>query len=523
MKEVDITRVVRRHLLFVACVTCVTAWFSYVYFHNDEHFQIIEFVRAKRGDIPSKYLPWEHAARMRPWLQPFLYWCVSRVLAVFGVTDIFDLAFAFRLLTGLANVGALALFLRTTVPWMPTPEEKLTHVRVATLAGFLPYLFVRTSSESASMALVTAGFALLLEDGAPSSGGWSVPALKRPLRAICTGLAFGLAFEMRFQTAFLIAGVGLWLVVVARAGARSCAVLTLGVLLALGLGALADRWGYGEWVFPAWRYLRVNIFEGAAEGYGTDPPFAYLWLLLGNVFMPAVAVLLGLAILAWLRCPRHPVTWATLPFFAVHNVIAHKEERFVFPIAVLSTALVTMAIGPSFRGTARGTTFVTRLLEPIATRLWRLRSAWPAKVLAATSFAGMALLAFFPLGWNQHARFMRYVHDRFGDEIVATALPDIDLTLPAFHPRAWGVVSASPEEIAHQIEAGTARRWLIADSAVLRTGTTVDDHAVLVYSELPGFRYPRVKATLVPWVDAYNDHAPARMRRLRFRSLYEIR
>ncbi|MFO0741266.1 MAG: hypothetical protein U0270_35550 [Labilithrix sp.] len=508
MEDVEVARIVRRHLLVVAAVTCVTAYFSYVFFHNDEHFQIIEFVRSKRGDIAPVFLPWEHAAHMRPWLQPLFYWVISRVLAAVGIEDIFQLGFAFRLVTGLANLGALALFLRTTMPWMRSDAEKLAHVRVATLTGFFPYLFVRTSSESASMALATAGFALLLEGAAAEERTWSVPSLARTSRALLVGLLFGLAFEMRYQSAFLLAGIAAWLVLVARAPLRAHAWLLAGFALAIATGALADRWGYGQWVFPPWHYVRVNLIEGAAKEYGTDPPLAYFWLLPGNVFFPTVVAFIVLACLAWLRCPRHPVTWATLPFFAIHNLIAHKEERFLFPIAVLSTALVTMAAGPSF---AREGWTVRA-----ARALWPLRERWPAKVLAATSFAGMALLAFYPLGWNQHARFMKFVHDRFGDELVAAALPDVDVTLPAYHPRIYDVINEKPEETARRLEAGTARRWLIADDPVLRTGTIVDTRAVVVFSELPRFADPS-------WVDAYNARAPAALRRLRFRTLYELR
>lgn len=512
-------RLVRRHLAVTLAVTCVTSWFSYAFFHTDEYFQVIELTRSKLGQVPPNLLPWEHAQHMRPWLQPFLYWLVARSLATLGVHDIFVLAFVFRLLTGLANVGALALFVRTTLPWMKTPEERRLHVRVATLLGFLPYLFVRTSSESGSMAALTAAFALLLEGARPAGDAgrpWAVPALARPRRSLLAGLLLGVAFEMRFQTAFIALGIVAWLWLMGRAG-RALVPVVLGGALALAVGALADRWGYGVWTFPALTYFQANIVEGAAALFGSDPPFAYLWMLPANVFLPVVLAMIVLAVMAWLRCPRHPITWATMPFFVIHNLIAHKEERFLFPMAILSTALVTMAIGPSF-APASG---VGRRVTAIATWAWKRRGAWPGKLLACASVVVMALLAFVPLGWHHHVRFERAVHDTVGDELHATALPEVDLSLPAFHPRVYDVDKADPDEIVRRIEAGTARTWLITNRSTL-AGTSLDGRATLVYSEVPFFRDPALMAKVVPLIDAYNARAPEPLRKLRYRSLYRL-
>jgi phosphatidylinositol glycan class B len=509
---------VRAHLVAILVVTCITAWFSYAYFHNDEYFQVLELTRKKLDPAAVPALPWEHTARIRPWLQPFAYWLLARGVALASVHDVFALAFVDRLLTGLVNVGALALFLRTTLPWLRNDEEKRLHVRVVTLAGFLPYLFVRTSSESASMAAITAGWSLLFEGALPVSTGsrtWRVPALERPLGAAAIGMLFGVAFEIRFHTAFMALGALAW--VVAFAGSqerRGLAWLTSGAVVALALGALVDRWGYGEWTFPAWSYFRANVLEGAAAFFGTEPPFAFFWMLPANVFFPVVVAFLLLAILAWLRCPRHPLTWTTLPFFVVHNLISHKEERFLFPMAILSTAFVAMALGPSKAGTIA-------VVERVARWGWAHRRGWAARVLGGWSLAMMALLALVPIGWNHSVRFTRQLRDRFGDEVHATVLPEVELDLPPFHPRVWDVDKADLDELGRRIDKGTARRWLIAAHPVMHE-PVLDRSARLVYSELPFYDEPARFERLLGWVDAYNKAAPPPLRRLHYRTLYEI-
>lgn len=464
----------KRHLLAVLAITLVTAWFSYAYFHLDEYFQILELTRSKLvpEDVPA--LPWEHAERMRSFMQPFVYWLLGRAL---GIRDVFALAFAARFVTGLANVAALALFLRTTLPWF-LPDERAVHLRVATLAGFLPYLFVRTSSESASMAALTAGWALVLEGTPPDT--WTVPGR----RLLAAGLLFGLAFELRFQTAFATLGIVVWLVRVGGLPVLRLGRVALGGALAVLGGALVDRWGYGTWAFPPVSYFRANLVDGVAGIFGTDPPLAYFWLLPANVFAPVLLVLLALAVVAWVREPRHPLTWATLPLFLVHNVVPHKEERFVFPLAILATGLVTLAIRPGGK---------------LGDRLWRRRWSWPVKVLAAFNFAPMLLLAFVPIGWNHNVRFAHFVHGIAKEEFHATATPEVELGLPPFHPRVWDVQKSDR-----------------------RTGYVITDRpdldGELLYSELPGDA--PMRARLLRWVDAYNARARPPLRVLRFRSLY---
>jgi GPI mannosyltransferase 3 len=477
----------RRHLAVTLLVTCVTAWFSIGYFAIDEYFQVLEPVRFALGQSESFTLPWEVREHLRPMLQPFLYFAIAKV---FGLRDPFVLGFACRLATGLACVGALALYVRTTLPWLSNDDEKRLHLRVATLAGFLPYLFVRTSSETLSLAAVTAAFALLLEGSAPPT--FTVVAPAR--RLFIAGLLFGIAFEARYHTAFVTLAMLAWMRFVARAPWRSLAMVSGGGIAALVLGALADRWGYGEWTFPAWLYFKANILEGAAAYFGSEPPFAFFWMLPANVFFPIVVVLLALAVIAWWRERRHPLTWATLPFFLAHNLIGHKEERFVFPIALLATGLVTLALRSS-------------------PRLWSLRNGRTAKALAVVSCALMLLLAFYPLGWNHHVRFTRAVHDRVGDEFHAHALPDFELGLPAYHGRVYDVEKSDAQTIARRIGEGTAKPWLVTDLPVLPP--ELEGKATLVWSELPSFADPS-------WVIAYNARAKAPLRRLEYRSLWKI-
>jgi phosphatidylinositol glycan class B len=474
--------VTRAYLLLSLAIVCVTAVFSYAYFHIDENFQILEWVWWKLGLTEKWTLPWEHTMRMRPWMQVYFYYGIAKAL---GIRDTFRLAFVFRLVTGLASWGALVLFVKTTLPWLEDDRERRLHLRVATLLGFLPYLFVRTSSETFAMAAFTAAWAIVLY-GATSKP-WKVsPSIAR---LAISGALIGIAFEARFQSAILSLGLLAWLVIVGRVRAR-IVVMILPALAVVGLGVLVDRWGYGEWTFPAWTYLKANLFEGAAAMFGSEPPFAYLWLTPANLFFPVVIALFVMMVVAWIRNPRHPVTWATLPFFLVHNLLSHKEERFLFPMAILATAFVTMS----------------RIRRPRIV-------GWG---LAVWSTAFMWLLAAWPIGWHHHVRFQKYVHDAMNGELRTYALPEYDLGLPAFHGRVYDIEKASPEDIAKKLESGGAREWLVADTPRLHTGVAgLDGRATLVWSEEPF-------AGAYELAQRYDAIAKPPLRPLRFRSLYRL-
>ncbi len=150
-------RELRRSLLILAAVTIVTAWFSNTFYFPDEHYQVLEFMGFKLGITPASELPWEFAARIRPWFQPLVYFLIAAPLRALGMADMFTIVFVLRLLTGLFSLAALAAFVRAILPTIEGQDEGRAFMRYLPLFGFLPYLFVRTSSETFSAAFFALG------------------------------------------------------------------------------------------------------------------------------------------------------------------------------------------------------------------------------------------------------------------------------------------------------------------------------------------------------------------------------
>ena len=495
-------------------VTLVTAWSSVTFFHPDEHFQILEFLGLKLGFTEARELPWEFAAQIRPWLQPALYYVIAKPLLALGLTDRFTLAFVLRALSGLLAFAALRSLVRTSAPWLQDVGTRRSSLQFLTLAGFLPYLAVRTSSENLTASFFLLGFSVLMRERAPEATGSTTPTEQRD--ALVAGVLFGLAFECRFQSAILIAGMLAWLVVISRARVRVVAAMLLGALLPVVAAAFIDHWGYGVWSFPPADYLRVNLFEGMAAQYGTKPFHGYLHITLPNIMAPVVFLLnLGLLV-CWLRRPRHVITWLTLPFIAVHSVLAHKEERFLFPIAQLSLLAAALALEP--RDTPIDGHYA-RFVERLSAGLRWLKTTRAFRVVIGLNFVAMLLLALYPLGWRPHEVFYEWVYRTMPGPVhfgaAAEDVPEVVPQYPFFRARRWQV-DVEPAALANMTTVGSRAQGLASTPASapradywLRrepfTAPEPDSPAAggeLIFSEFPGWQSPWLRRHLWPTLGA---------------------
>jgi GPI mannosyltransferase 3 len=339
-------------------VVVASAWFNRGFLSYDEHFQILEFAWYKLGRAPAETLAWEFREQMRPGLQPLMAAWAARGLEAVGLFTPFVLAFLLRLASGLLAVW-VSLALATRV----LPEVRSQRLKVVLVAGtlflwFLPFSHVRFSSDNWGGLLFFAGLCLLLDavgeaEAAATGAGaedltagglvgrshppWSVAA------AAGAGLLWGLAFFCRYQIGFAIAGGGCWLVFVRRARAAVTAAAALSFLTACAACTLADKWLYGAWVFTPYEYVRANLIEGKAAGFGVEPWWFYGGQILLFLIPPFSVVLVGLLGAAAWHCRRHLLVWTTLPFLVGHSLIGHKEVRFLVPITYALVPLLVLA------------------------------------------------------------------------------------------------------------------------------------------------------------------------------------
>ena len=210
------------------------------------------------------------------------------------------------------------------------------------------------------------------------------------------GILLGLAFEVRYQVGVMVAGVGLWALLVRRLRPSTLGGLLAGVLAAVALGTAVDRWFYGEWVFAPWNYLRINVLEHKAASFGVSPWWMYFPKIIERAGPPySVALAAGTA-WAWWRQPRSLLTWATAPFLLVHCALSHKEMRFLYPMAVPCLVLALDSVEGGWqrlrpewraRGVVRGLLWLLLAADVVLACIASLRTAQPLAELLAHLYA----------------------------------------------------------------------------------------------------------------------------------------
>jgi phosphatidylinositol glycan class B len=294
--------------------------FSRGYFQFDEHYQVLEFIQWKLGLIASAQMPWELETRMRPWLHPLLFfpleWLSDRALgwSPFIKTTL--------------HRGCVAAFVLCVIARRTRRRPQLLALYASLF--FFPFIDVRISAEVIGGWLFALGYALDDERGASP----------RPLWSFGCGFLFGLAAVIRFHVLALL--FGLLLFHLRKRELRRCVWLGLGVLPALGLGVLCDRWGYGAFTYAPWNYVYQNIVLGKAVhfGSGASPWYWYLRALLEKTCYLPGAVFIAALGWQWLRRPLDKLSFISVPFVLLHVAVAHKELRFLFPLAPFVPDLV---------------------------------------------------------------------------------------------------------------------------------------------------------------------------------------
>jgi phosphatidylinositol glycan class B len=375
-------RFVWRWLLVALALHLGAAYFSAGYQNSDEHFQILEFLGAYLGRSAWSALPIEYVRTVRPWFQPFLYWLPIRALMSAGISNPFVWAGAARLLSALIGWVSVVALVGCVPLWIRDPRWQKIAVITLALTWYLPALHARHSSENLSGALFAIGLCGMVR--------WA----SRRDAFLAGGLLWGLAFEARYQVGFMVAGGCLWLALIARRRFSQLSLVALGIFCAVGFCTYLDFLGYGHWTFAPWNYFHFNLIEGYASVTDTSPWWDYFrriwtetWPGLGFVCLTGLLVF-------WVLEPKHPLTWSTLPFFAVHVVIAHKETRFLFPLAHVATLCLVIAL--------------SALRIDSKVKPWVFKTvAWP---LIGLNAVGLAAFTFWPAAPTM--RFYSEVYDR---------------------------------------------------------------------------------------------------------------
>jgi phosphatidylinositol glycan class B len=162
---------------------------------------------------------------------------------------------------------------RCTEFWFPELKIRRAAVLGVGLAWFVPDLHARFSSENWAGTLFLFGMLPLIHW--VSQQGTQTDTSRARGVGLVSGLLWAASFQCRFHAGLSILPAVVWLVVYAKAWRKLVAGGIVGFLLVTTLGVALDRWGYGEWVFSAANYFRINVLEGKASEWGVAPFWFY--------------------------------------------------------------------------------------------------------------------------------------------------------------------------------------------------------------------------------------------------------
>lgn len=323
-------------LLSGLLVYLITAYFSIGYNHPDEHFQILEFCNYKLGLSPASELPWEFNDRIRPALQPTLAYLFIKFFKLLNIENPFTHALLLRILTALLSwfvICKISLFL---LKEFTTEKGKIIFLCLNFFLWFVPFLSVRFGSENYSAITFFAAIYLILLNRERAS--------INNFQLLSAGFLLGLSFWFRFQIAFALLGLFIWLVYIQKLKWSTFFLLFSSGIVASLICLLIDFWFYGEFLFTPYNYFYSNIIEHKAAGFGTSPWWSYFTWFIIQCIPPLSIFLLYFFFIGIYKNPKHIFIFCLVPFLFCHMIVDHKELRFLFPMILCFNYLSAVGI-----------------------------------------------------------------------------------------------------------------------------------------------------------------------------------
>ncbi len=337
-----LNQILKPKYIYIALILyTVTAYFSMGHNSPDEYYQILEFAAYKLGFGDPKFLMWEYHAQMRSALQPLMVVGIYKILSIISLTNPFFITFITRWLSGLLSLLAVWVFIKAFISSITIESFKKWFILLSLFTWLVVYNGIRFSSENISSKLFLLGFSLIF-----------LPNIRQSIWVYMgIGLLLGLSFIARFQVGALILGLVLWLVIIndlSVINGVNKKVITLdklfmlfmGMGFAIIIGVFIDKWFYGNWVFTAWNYLNMNLFQGKAATFGEE---SWGFYFLVATLLPYGPLYVFSSIYCLIYKFKHPVVWITLLFIFLHVLIGHKELRFLVPVLCFMPLLIVDA------------------------------------------------------------------------------------------------------------------------------------------------------------------------------------
>jgi len=302
-------------ILMALLLHTIVPFFSSGFLHPDEQYYVLDFTFEKLNMIVNYQKSWEYLEGIRSFTLPMLFYFIAWPIQALGLDNPHTFSLIFRVLSSLFAFGCQLYFYHQIIKKYCF-KNHLQLFLILFLAWPLLLMHARTNSENWSTSFFLLALGLLLHD-------------QNKYKA---GMCLATAFFIRFQTGFLL----LPLFYFFRHNLKDLLKIGFGFLLLSVIFIYFDSSQYQRLMITPYNYLKVNIFEGKVNSFGTSSIFFYAYKTLTKLLPFWGIALIGSLLLAIKHVQKAKLykdfLILIIPFFIIHHVIGHKELRFLYPL-----------------------------------------------------------------------------------------------------------------------------------------------------------------------------------------------
>ena len=332
------TSLLKKYLFIGFSLHLISSYFSIGFYSDDEHYQILEPVAYLLGinDILLKdnsHWYWEWELKMRPWLQPYMYYYIISILKLLGLNNPFIWTYIIRLLSSIIGFISI-IYLFSTFKNIFFKKDTHFNYLIFFSFWFFPFLHSRTSSENIGITLFIFSFCFLYKQIVDKNIKFNF------YLSFISGIILGLCLVIKLNLIFSILPILLW-VLIFKFSFKKILIISIGVLISLTAGLIIDSINYNEITFTYWNFFYWNIVYGRMAGFGVQPWWFYLPTIIIEL-APVLSVFFIIGLLTfWIKKPLNILTFFTLSSLLIISLFGHKETRYAFIIYLFAPLFIS--------------------------------------------------------------------------------------------------------------------------------------------------------------------------------------
>lgn len=314
-------------IIIALALRLLAAVFSQGYGMHDDHYLVIEASQSwADGTDYNDWLP-KFQKQANPDIEPkpqghsFFYvgihYLLFQAMDFLGMDDPKAKMFLIRLLHALFSLIVVVLGYKITLRLSNEKSARQVGILLAAL-WVMPFLSVRNLVEIVCIPFLFLGIWYLLIAETRKNAVWFF---------LVAGLFTGLAFSIRFQSAFFILGMGISLLILKKI--KGCVFFSIGVVLSIvAVQGVIDMFIWNRPFAEMIEYINYNNTH--KFDYGANLPEMYPSVLIG-LLIPPIGLLLFFGFFRTWR--KYLILFIPVfLFFAFHEYFPNKQERFILPI-----------------------------------------------------------------------------------------------------------------------------------------------------------------------------------------------